>query len=375
MPGFTNIVRDVSEIFTTMVAKAPRFISLFQTTAPATSTTHGWINDLLTDSTVAVTAASDNTLTVSAADAQKLEVNAVVRTTTSPALYVVNSISGTSVAVSLLTNNGDSSAAIASGATLILMYSAKEKGSCAGITGQHEGSIVENYTQIFRRDAELTGTDANVNTYDNANKMDRQVAAAMDAIMRDMNNAAIFGFKRQASGRTTPGLAGGIFQFGRQQGGITVNANGAAFSNVIVNDAAEGIFANGANPDTILCGIGQARVLSADMKEKVVVMNRDETRGSYVAQVINDVTGRAQTVFAEPAMPDDCAFVLDRQGLGLTPLQNRQLTETDATDASCDGERRKVIGEYTFEFRNAKERIGFISGLKDSAEALAAVGN
>ena len=372
MAELKNIVRDVSGIFTTMVAAAPRFISLFRATDPATSTTHGWINDLLGNVMLTVTAASGNTLTVSLEDAAKIDIGSVVRITTAPALFVVNSINGTSVGVSLLAANGSEVTEIPAQSTLLLMYSPKEKGSCDGLAGLHQGDLAENYTQIFRRDAELTRTDANTRTYDQANQMDKQVLAAMDAVMRDMNNAAIFGFPRKAVGKTTPGLAGGIFYFGSQEGGIAVNADGKAFDNMIVNDAAEGIADNGGVADIILCSTGQARVLSADMKEKVVVMNRDETRGSYVAQVINDVTGRAQTVFAEPAMPDDVAFVLDSTGLGLTPLQNSQLTESDATDAGCDGERRKIIGEYTFEFRNAKQRIGKVVGLQDPKTALAA---
>lgn len=372
MAELKNIVRDVSGIFTTMVAAAPRFISLFRATDPATSTTHGWINDLLGNVMLTVTAASGNTLTVSLEDAAKIDIGSVVRITTAPALFVVNSINGTSVGVSLLAANGSEVTEIPAQSTLLLMYSPKEKGSCDGLAGLHQGDLTENYTQIFRRDAELTRTDANTRTYDQANQMDKQVLAAMDAVMRDMNNAAIFGFPRKAVGKTTPGLAGGIFYFGSQEGGIAVNADGKAFDNMIVNDAAEGIADNGGVADIILCSTGQARVLSADMKEKVVVMNRDETRGSYVAQVINDVTGRAQTVFAEPAMPDDVAFVLDSTGLGLTPLQNSQLTESDATDAGCDGERRKIIGEYTFEFRNAKQRIGKVVGLQDPKTALAA---
>ena len=368
---FKNAIRDVSGIFTTMVAAAPRFISLFKATDPATSTTHGWINDLLGNITLTVTAASGNTLTVSAADAAKIDVGSVLRLTTAPALFVVTNISGTSVTVSLLAANGSDVTEVPAESKLLLMYDPKEKGSCEGLVNLHQGDLAENYTQIFRRDAELTGTDASTRTYDQANQMDKQVLAAMDAVMRDMNNAAIFGFPQKVNGKVTPGMAGGIFHFGSQTGGIAVNADGAALDNMLVNDAAVEIANAGGNANIILCSTGQARVLSADMKEKVVVMNRDETRGSYVAQVINDVTGRAQTVFAETAMPDDVAFVIDDTGLGLTPLQNRQLTESDATDPSCDSEKRKIIGEYTFEFRNAKQRIGKIYGLKDSKTVLA----
>ena len=144
------------------------------------------------------------------------------------------------------------------------------------------------------------------------------------------------------------------------------------FDSFLVNDGAQQITDEGAQPSIILCSPGQARVLSADMVDQVIINQDNNARGSYVARVTNDITGAQQTIFSEPMMPDNIAFVLDPTGLGLTPLGGRSMADSDATTATCDSIRRKIIGEYTFEFKNSLQRISKIYGLMGSMEALAA---
>ena len=48
----------------------------------------------------------------------------------------------------------------------------------------------------------------------------------------------------------------------------------------------------------------------------------------------------------------------------------RALHSSPATNPSSDGERAKLIGEYTAEFKNAKQALCRISGLMNSALAI-----
>ena len=74
---------------------------------------------------------------------------------------------------------------------------------------------------------------------------------------------------------------------------------------------------------------------------------------------------------ADPDMPDGDAWVLDSAGFGLSNLDGRALTDEDATSKGFDGIKRIALGELTFEFKNAKQRLCRISGIADSATALA----
>lgn len=368
--SFENQVRDISDVLNTVIKSQPRFISLFQTTAPATSTTHEWLEDQIAPMTVTVSSISSSTVTVSADDAKKLVAGQILRIKDDPALFEVSTVSGTSVTLTLVAANGSSKSMPAASDILYIAYNPREEGSCDGERSFHQSGTARNYTQIFRGDVEVTGTAQEVRVYGLESRINYQTGIALQKLSRDMNNAALFGFPRAHSASAT-GMAGGLFHFGGQTGGLSINAAGNAFDSFIVNDGAQQITDEGASASIIVCSPGQARVLSADMSDQVIINQDSGERGTYVARVTNDITGAQQTIFSDPMMPDTVAFVLDPTGLGLTPLGGRQMTDSDATIATCDSIRRKIIGEYTFEFKNAKQRISKIYGLMGSQAALA----
>lgn len=366
-----NVKRDLSDVLSTIIKGQPRFISLFTTTAPATSTTHEWLEDQIAPMTVTISSISESTATVSAADAAKIAEGSILRVKDDPALFEVSAVSGTNITLTLVAANGSAKSMPATSDVMYIAYTPREEGSCDGKKSFHQSGTAQNYTQIFRGDIEITGTSQEVKVYGLENRINYQTNIEMQKLARDMNNAAIFGIPRAHTASTT-GMAGGLFHFGSQAGGLSINANGNMFDSFLVNDGAQQITDEGAQPSIILCSPGQARVLSADMVDQVIINQDNNARGSYVARVTNDITGAQQTIFSEPMMPDNIAFVLDPTGLGLTPLGGRSMADSDATTATCDSIRRKIIGEYTFEFKNSLQRISKIYGLMGSMEALAA---
>ena len=76
-------------------------------------------------------------------------------------------------------------------------------------------------------------------------------------------------------------------------------------------------------------------------------------------------------VVVEPSIPDSDVWVCDTRGFALVPLAGRALHTEPASAPGVDGRRAIVLGEYTAEFKNAKESLCRISGLKSSAEVLA----
>ena len=81
------------------------------------------------------------------------------------------------------------------------------------------------------------------------------------------------------------------------------------------------------------------------------------------------------TIMADPDVPDCDIWVMDTTGLGLSSLKGRSITDVDATPQGFDGVKRMAIGELTFEFKNAKQRLCRIHNVKGSAEALKAMRN
>ena len=107
------------------------------------------------------------------------------------------------------------------------------------------------------------------------------------------------------------------------------------------------------------------------MNDKITIVREDNRRGTFVANVVNDVTGAMMQIFADKAMPDDQAFITDPDGFGIAALRGRSVWDEDTTPKGFDGIRRTIMGEYTFEFKNAKQRICRVTNLLASATALA----
>lgn len=369
-----NKKRDLTEVLDTVIAAEPRFISNFKTVAAATQRKHEWLEDQIGGRSIVAASASGNAVTVSAGDAGKVAAGTLLKVQNDSAVFQVTSVNGTTVNVALVGANGSKlSAPPAGGGIMEIISTPTEEGSSAGENVFHQSGTEYNTTTIIRKDITLSGTALAVNTFDGANDLTRQTRFAMMEAARDLNRLAINGVRIAATGNVK-GVAGGLYFFGTQEGGLSIPLDSAAaLDSYMINDAAQAIIAAGGNPTQILCSPGQARVLSAELKDQIQIVNGDTKRGAYVAVVINDINGRGMTIIADPDVPDTDAWVIDPAGFGISYLKGRELKDEDSTPKGFDGIRRTAIGELTFEFKNAKSRLCRISGLTASAAAIAAL--
>lgn len=371
--NFANKKRDLADILSTVIANEPRFISLFPTKAEAADTKHEWLEDQIAGRSVAASAVQGSAITLSAADAAKVVVGTQFVVAGDSALFGVTAVNGTAVSFALIAANGSSKTAPVSGDVLNIVSTPIIEGSDHGENTFRNNGNDYNYTQIFRKEIVLTGTALAVKVYGSVeNSLNVQTQYALQELTRDMNRVALFGHRTQV-GAAANGAAGGLYEFGTQNGGLSVAAAGARLDSFIVNDAAQAILGAGATPSVLLVNPSQARVLSAEYKDNLKVEQSDDRRGAYVASVVNAITGGLMRIYADPDMPDTDAWLVDPAGFGLANLRGRAISDEDATPKGYDGIKRMAIGELTFEFKNAKQRLCRISGLQSSAEALAAI--
>ena len=372
--SFSNRKRDLADIFSTVIAEEPRFISCFKQTGDAVPRKHEWMDDRLAGRAVTASAAG-GVLTVSAADAAKLKVGTLLALKDDPALFAVESISGNSAAVKLASANGSdlSAAELPSGNSSYMIVSTPMAEGTFNGDGDEMGNLGKtdwNSTQIFRKEIVLSGTALAMDYGRNADVLlNRQTAFALAELSRDLNRVALFGRRVEA----VPGVrgeAGGLYNFCSGDGALSINAANAVLDSYIINDAAQMVMGEGGEPGQILCSPGQARVLSHEYKDKLQILRSDDRRGAYVAVIVNEVNGRGLTIMADPDVPDGDAWVMDTAGFGIANLRGRGITDEDATPKGFDGICRVALGELTFEFRNVKQRVCRISKLKKSAESL-----
>ena len=372
--SFSNRKRDLADIFSTVIAEEPRFISCFKQTGDAVHRKHEWMDDRLAGRAVTASAAG-GVLTVSAADAAKLKVGTLLALKDDPALFAVESISGNSAAVKLASANGSdlSAAELPSGDSSYMIVSTPMAEGTFNGDGDEMGNLGKtdwNSTQIFRKEIVLSGTALAMDYGRNADVLlNRQTAFALAELSRDLNRVALFG-RRVEAAPGVRGEAGGLYNFCSGDGALSINAANAVLDSYIINDAAQMVMGEGGEPGQILCSPGQARVLSHEYKDKLQILRSDDRRGAYVAVIVNEVNGRGLTIMADPDVPDGDAWVMDTAGFGIANLRGRGITDEDATPKGFDGICRVALGELTFEFRNVKQRVCRISKLKKSAESL-----
>lgn len=373
--SFQNKKRDLSDILSTVIKNEPRFISNFKTVGVAHQQKHEWLEDQIAGRSITATSVSSMACTVSAADAAKVKVGTMLTIRDDSALFRVASVSGTTVTVELAAANGSSKSAPANGDVLNIVSTPMAEGSSNGDGEEsyHQSGDEYNCCQIFRKEIVLTGSALAIDVYGNVdNQMSRQTAFAMQELTRDLNRVVLFGRRVEAS-TTARGEAAGLYFYGTQSGSPVIDAAGARLDSYLVNDGAQAVSGEGGNPTQLLCGFGQARVLSCEFKDRLQILRSDERRGAYVAVVVNEINGRGMTIIADPDVPDTDLWVIDPAGFGLSNLKGRAITDEDATPKGFDGVRRVAIGELTFEFKNAKQRLCRIKGLQPSAAALAGI--
>ena len=372
--SFQNKKRDLSDILSTVIKDEPRFISNFKPVENATQQKHEWLEDQIAGRSVtASTVTEAGVVTPADSSFSGIKIGTLLVVRNDSALFRVTALDDATFTVALVAANGSQKTMPEDGDVLNIVSTPVAEGSNpgdgdeTGITGASE----YNCCQIFRKDIILSGTALAINVFGSAdNQLNRQTAFALGELARDLNRVALFGRRVEATA-TTRGEAGGLYFFGTRSNSPAIDALTTKLDSTLVNDAAQAVMGAGGDPTQILCSPGQARVLSNEYKNRLQIVRSDDRRGAYVALVVNEINGRGMTIMADPDMPDTDAWVIDPAGFGMSSLKGRSITDTDATPKGFDGIKRMALGELTFVFRNAAQRLCRIKNLKASATALA----
>ena len=377
-----NTRRDLSDVLSTIVAERSSFLNLFPAGPPATSIKHEWAEKVLKPKSIPYTAYNQSTGTFTVASSAGWRVGDIVRVKGSPALFTIASVAATSITVTFLASNGTSVSdltGIGTGAGILLFDSAPVlQGSLSGEEMFSQTGIEYNYTQIVRGEIKISNTALAVKTVGNENDVTYQLNEAMINIMRQLNRIAMFGSRSSSPpSELSPSRAGGLYYFGTQDGGLKVNATSSGtslpLSLKIINDAAQAVLNAGGDPDTVICSPGQARVISQLLRNQITFQPGDQTRGQFVNKILAESTGRVMNVVVEPMMSDvdTDVWVVDSTSLGMCYLGGREIHTEPSTAPGFDGIRTSIIGEMTFVFKNAKQKLCQITGLLGSDAALA----
>ncbi len=380
---------DLSDALSWRAAQTPRFIRLFNVPRSrgtddlgrpislcATNPEHCWLEGVETPKTktFASYAYADSAGTFAVASSTGWQVGDLFHIQGDSAVLRVSSATSTTIVPEFVAANGSSldlaTYAPSGGGVLVFDSRPIQEGSTSGEDFFMQSRTESNFTQIFRGDVEMTGTAQAVDQAGMENAVNVQLQYATDAIVRRINAALIFGVKTRRTA-STPGAMGGLYYFGSQSGGLGRTYEDAPLTMNKINLAAQDVTDAGCVPDAIVCGTGQAQVISTFMASQVNIPQGSPTVGTFVEQFVASAGGAVMKVIVEPSIPDGDVWVCDTRGFALVPLKGRALHTEPASAPGVDGSRAILLGEYTAEFKNAKQALCRISGLKSSAATLA----
>ena len=350
---FQNEVRDVVPLLDYVNQNNPKLISKLGVGAVAKSKTHQWVEGILAGKKVAGTASG---LTITADNAAGLAVGMKLQPQTAADVYVITGINGNAVTVAKV---AESMANPPAAKTTYKVYGAAVvSGSKSGEEVAWQGKTRLNYTQIFRKDASLTGTAVATSTYDNANAMNTQVMYAMELLQNDLNFAIWHG-RRALGGAGVASTMGGLYEYCNA---IVEDAEQEALSVDLINAVIAKIVKAGGKPNTIAIARDLAPALSNLYKDQVIIGEDSNVRGMYVNK-IKDAFGNILDVVYDDEIPQGHLWILDINKVKLSPMQGRTFTDSDSTMPGFDGFSRTIIGEYTLEIFNPEECFGRIENI------------
>lgn len=343
------------------------FLSRVGISGEAVETAHSWMEDSLNANSATCAEALDNsetTLDVAAGHGARFRVGTLFTLNVAGFTEVMQVTSISTDALTIVRGYGSTSAQAGTAGTSdpirIIAHPAQE-GQDAPADESKVRTKVTNYTQIFQKGISVSHTMRSVLQAGVADEYTHQVARRLMEIMRELDSSLIAGISSGSQGSDTVYRSmGGIIEFASQAtGNVTTTSEALTLS--VVNTMCKDIWDDGGTPNFILVGGKQKRAISAFDQSARRSMYDATVAGYVVDKVITDL-GFVLDVIVDPWMPDDVAIVGDINKVRVMPLRNSAMRAEDLakTGSAFKGQ---VYGEYTAEFRNAKEAFAYHNGL------------
>lgn len=239
--------------------------------------------------------------------------------------------------------------------TITIVGMARLEGADADYRGLVDITEPFNYTAIFQKGLNMSGTEQVIDEYGYSDVMDYQASKAMPEQLRLVERMLFHGV-RAAGTATTPRSFGGLLTY------ITNNTVGAggAIAKSHVDSLAEQIRLDGGSPDLFVCAPQIANDLRALLDTSSFVNLTQENTQLGMMPIVGIRTQYGPLRIVESLWcPTTHAFMLDSRKMGLYTL--RPFGWHDIAKVG-DSDKAELIAELSFAVANDKGH-GFISGI------------
>jgi len=224
-----------------------------------------------------------------------------------------------------------------------------------------ERSSKYNYTQVFGRGINLSYTRQNIDHAGIASELSHQTAYRLKELMREMDHSLINGIRSASVGSDSVYRSyGGLIEFISAATGNT-DSTSEALTESIVNDLVKEIWDDGGQPNFLLCGGTQKRVIST-FDQAYRRMDFDSKVAGFVVEKFISDLGFELDIVVDPWLPDDVILIGDKSKVKVGPLKGDAM-RLEALAKTGRSHRAMITGQYTVEVRNALEAFAIHSSL------------
>jgi hypothetical protein len=349
------------------------FISRIGISGEATETTHSWMEDVLNPNTATTpnTAAgfldaSETSLDVTAGQGVRFKIGTLFRDAAQGKTEVMQVTAISTDTLTIVRGYGSTSGEThgtspSTGFSIQIIAHPAQESQDAPADESRVRTKVSNFTQIFQRGIQISHTMRSVLQAGVADEFTFQIARRMLEIERELDSSVVLGIKSADAGSDSSYRSmGGLLEFVSASGGNT-NSTAEDLTPTVINAMVKQIWDDGGNPNFILVSGKQKQKISAfDQANRRSTF--DSTVAGYVVDKFVSDLGFMLDVVVDPWMPDDTVVVGDYSKIRIVPLRNDAMRAEELAKTGRTW-KAQVTGQYTAEFRNAKEAFAYHNNL------------
>lgn len=343
------------------------FLSRVGIAGEATETEHSWMEDSLNPNSATCAEALDNSeteLDVVTGQGKRFRIGTLFTLNIAGFTEVMQVTGVATDTLTIVRGYGSTSASAGSANTddpIRIISNTNQEGQDMPADASKIRTKVSNFTQIFQYGINISATMRAVLQAGVADEFTFQVSRRLMEAMRELDSTLVAGIKSATAGSDSVYRSmGGIVEFSSQSDG-NVTTTSEALTLTVVNAMAKQIWDDGGIPNFILVGGKQKRAVSAFDQSARRSVYDTSVAGYVVDRIITDL-GFVLDVIVDPWVPDDVAIVGDLNKVRVMPLRNSAMRAEDLAKTGAST-KAQIYGEYTAEFRNAKEAFAYHNNL------------
>lgn len=289
------------------------------------------------------------------------------------AIYVTSVDSATSATI-VRGVGGTTGATIADDFVLTIDSVGKAENSLAEDDGLYQPELVENFFQTMDTTINMSRRALATLQYGNTNDLQFQLSERLRQLAINMDRMLIRGRRfTQGTGDNLISYCGGFKFYNDISGAIKIDAGGAELSETLINNVNEAIVNAGGTSNSIAVSTSKARAIQA-----LISANYSSQRlGDWTADegsvlvLPSDMPliGSVNQIVVDTNLADSELMIYDSTKIQIVPMaagnaeSDGNWRTLDATAKGQDGQRARIIGDFSIEMRQSKSHMGLLHNI------------